>query len=654
MAVLLVLKASLVLAIVLGAAALLRKTAAVTRHGVWSLGFCVLLVLPLLSPLLPGIDVRLPAGWYASLAPAGVRVSVDPAPLRHATLPAGPLQESGAPPATGRADVSHPRGTGRFGVAGLLVAVWTLGSVAAVSMLLLSLVRVRRLAARATELTDPDWLEAAERLRQRVGLRRRVRLVVSERVHTPMAAGLTRAVVFLPPSAPAWTAERRDVVLAHELAHLAGADPLRHVAARLAVALYWFHPLAWLAARQSTVAREQACDETVLALGTRPSSYARVLLDFAECGSAPLGALPIAERSLLETRVMAILAHEPRNTARPRPLIPLAVIAALAIAIAAARPAAPLSAVQISAALPVAAGLQMDIPPTAPAAAAQPQPVEFDCRSRNDGGRSPIYDQIAVRGADRVITRSTGDLRICMSAAGLPDGPSRPSEWPARASRTVMQSQQGATVHRLEGTRQAGSERVVWRVGGVERAFDANGEEWRARMLALLDASWEHSVLRGEANALRGEMSRIRGQESTLRGRISTLAGELSTMQGRMSTIRGEESTLRGEISAIEGQLSAARGADKRIQEIEARLRALDADAKIAAIEKEMRAFDIEGKVADVDRRIRELDADDTIAAVARMLAQLDEVGRGRMLEEQLERELQRMRELVSRLKRIE
>ena len=704
MAVLLVLKASLVLAMVLGAARLLRRVPAATRHGVWSLGFSVLLILPLLSSLLPAIDVRLPAGWGRSLAPAAVdRAGVALAPVQAVTAPASRLHGPAVSPgAGGPTDLSAPWRTGRFSMTALLLGVWTLGSVAAISMLLLSLVRVRRLAASAIDLTDPEWLEAAERLRHRVGVRRRVRLAVSDRVHTPMAAGLTRAVVFLPSAAPTWTAERRDVVLAHEFAHLAGADPLRHVAARLAVALYWFHPLAWLAAREATVAREQACDETVLALGTRPSSYARVLLDFAEGAGTPLAALPIVERSLLETRLMAILSHEPRTTARPRPLIPLAVIAALAIAIAAARPAAPLSAVQMPVALPIAAGLQMDVPATAAVEAAQPHLVGLDCRRRDDADRSPIYDQVAVRGADRVITKSTGDLQICMSAEGLPDGPSRPSDWPSRASRTLMESQSGGTVHRLEGTRQAGGERVVWSVGGVERPFDAYGEEWRARMLALLDASWERSVLRGQASTLRGEISTIHGEESTLRGQISTLGGELSTMLGRISTIRGEESTLRGEMSTLEGQLSTLRGAistergtisaleavrdaldglertklasslhtheqaierlereirdlaaDKKVLAVEARLRALDADGKIAAIEKDIKAFDVQAKVADVERLIRELDVAGKVGALERTLAELDEDGRGRTLDERLERELRQMRELIARLKKL-
>jgi hypothetical protein len=39
------------------------------------------------------------------------------------------------------------------------------------------------------------------------------------------------------------------------LAHLAGRDPLRHALARVAVALCWFHPLAWIVAARLGGAR---------------------------------------------------------------------------------------------------------------------------------------------------------------------------------------------------------------------------------------------------------------------------------------------------------------------------------------------------------------------------------------------------------------
>jgi len=226
---------------------------------------------------------------------------------------------------------------------------------AAAGALLLSLWRVRRLTRSATPLSDAGWRDAVETMRARLALRRPARVLVSDAVRTPMAAGVWRPIVFLPSEAASWTAERRDVVLAHELSHLVRRDPIRHVAARLAVACYWFHPLAWIAARQSTLAREQACDEAVLALGVRPSEYARVLLELADgCAAsrATAAALPMIERSLLEARLMAVLDDTVRPGGRRPALVAGAALLA-AVTLGAAQPTT--NATTALAAAPVAA-----------------------------------------------------------------------------------------------------------------------------------------------------------------------------------------------------------------------------------------------------------------------------------------------------------
>ncbi len=78
--------------------------------------------------------------------------------------------------------------------------------------------------------------------------------------------------------------------------------------------LHWFNPLVWLAARRFQIAREQACDEGVIALGARPSEYARHLLEIARAmasrAAAPAATLAMARRSQLEGRLMSILTAE--------------------------------------------------------------------------------------------------------------------------------------------------------------------------------------------------------------------------------------------------------------------------------------------------------------------------------------------------------
>ena len=721
MAVLLIVKASLVLLITLSAARLLGRSAA-TRHAIWSAGFAALLALPLLALLLPRVDVPIPAAWRAADAAQAVRTTVssasnvDERSLSAAAIaaPAGPSTDPGLGSQGGEPRISRPS------AGAVLGGVWVLGTAAAVVTLLVSLMRARRLAA-GTGPAGEGWVRAAETMRRRAGVRRRVRLVISDRVRAPMAGGWLRPVVFLPSSAITWTAERRDVVLAHELAHLASADPLRHVAARLAVALYWFHPLAWLAAREATLAREEACDQSVLGLGLRPSSYAQVLLDFADsAGPRPVAALPIVDRSSLERRLMAILAHEPGRIRPSRPLVPFAIITLLAAAVAAAHPDASVPPVRVAAVAAVPTATVPAVPaatiPAASAAtvsavsaAAVPDVppsqsgggLDRECRARRGSGRSLTYEQTVSDAGDRAIVKSFGDLQLCMAAEGVPDDRSRPSEWSERARQMVIEARHGGAVQRLESTRDAaGGQRVQWQVGAVQRPFDAAAEAWRERMLAVLDAMWDLSTLRGDVSALQGEISAVHGQESALRGQISSLAGELSTMHGRLSTIRGEESALRGEISQIRGHASALSGAissergaisaleamrravdgtelaamtasirrheaeilrlekelrdygaDAKTAAVEQRLRAFDADRKAAAVQAEIQAFDLDAKVAAVERLIQELSVPDKVAALERKIAQLNADLRDRTLQQELTQSLQRLRELLDRLK---
>lgn len=309
------LKVSLLLAAALGAAAWLQRSTATVRHQMWTLTFLGALALPLLSVTVPQLPVPVP------------RVSTAAPSL---AVPAGGGSSSAVTAI--EASIVPDLDTA-------LLFAWWAGSVVAVWMVLLSLWRARRLRLTATELLDPAWRKTARTIAGRLSLTSEPRLLMSPSVRTPMAGGLRRPVVFLPADAATWSDEWREVVLAHELAHLVRRDPLRHVVARLAVALYWFHPLAWLAARRARAAQEQACDELVLSLGTRPSVYARVLMDLAGSpGPAHhLAALPMADRPFLETRIMAILNPGSRS-ARSLPFILAAAIAVVTLSVAAAQP----------------------------------------------------------------------------------------------------------------------------------------------------------------------------------------------------------------------------------------------------------------------------------------------------------------------------
>jgi len=331
----LLLKATVVLAAALAGAWLLSRAPATMRHALWTAAFVSVLALPALSWTVPPIGIPVaPERQAVERVDTEPAVHVEPGertarrsvppPVDTAIRAVPPIVSPAKPlevqPAVAAANASRwPRLT--LGQA--LVGVWLTGFVGALVALIVSLLRVRHLATGAEELADSDWQAALTRASAAFG-RPAPRLLVSSSVAVPMAGGVWRPTIFLPAVAREWSSDQREVVLRHESAHLAGWDPLRHLVARLALAVYWFHPLAWCAARQANAACEQACDQAVMFRGVLPSTYARVLLALAESAGRKhqtLAALPIVSRSNLERRLMAILDHEVRPPRRGVSLI---------------------------------------------------------------------------------------------------------------------------------------------------------------------------------------------------------------------------------------------------------------------------------------------------------------------------------------------
>jgi beta-lactamase regulating signal transducer with metallopeptidase domain len=662
------LKVSILLAAALFAARALRGAPAARRHGIWSMAFVALLALPLLALVLPALRVPVPS-WPSTALPNSPAIADRVGDVETPELPIATGSRSNvglsSAPATGveSAQIDVPS------LATLLAGIWLAGAAASLVALLIALGRVGRMTTGAHALDSAEWRDTVRQVSELLGVRRGVRVLAAEGVITPLAGGIIRPTVYVPRDAAQWDAERRQIVLAHEIAHLASRDPLRKLVSRVACALYWFHPLVWLAQRQATTDCEQACDETVLALGVRPSTYARVLLDFAD--AAPLrvaGALvPIVRRAHLEERLMAILRPSPRPAAAFRGLFFLVAIGALTLTLAAARPGSPV-AVPAGA---TDAALEPETPDTieesgarvtratdsAPSAAvvlaAEPcWDYASDERSFSGSismsGRT-IHEQIGRRGDDRVIQTRLGDVRLCMIAEGFgSDREAPPSEWIARADRVILETERGNDVRQMAI---AGND-VTWTVGGQARPVDAAASEWRAALLAVLDPVWELAQLRGLASTMRGEISTVRGHASTLRGEISTLRGHMSTLRGEISTVRGHGSTLRGEISTIRGhestlrgRISTERGAisslralrgtgddvsalirrrEDEIRRIEAEIARYDADARVRVVERELADFNVEAKVAELEQQIRDFDLAGRTAAIERQIADLD------------------------------
>ena len=126
-------------------------------------------------------------------------------------------------------------------------------------------------------------------------------------IQSPVAAGVLRPVVLVPEDWSTWSAESREMVMAHELAHHRRIDPIWRSLGAMACALHWFNPLVWWLVRHHAVQAEFACDAMVIRNGVPPRSYASLLCDLASSQSSPLPAVAMAERSSLALRVTRLM-----------------------------------------------------------------------------------------------------------------------------------------------------------------------------------------------------------------------------------------------------------------------------------------------------------------------------------------------------------
>jgi bla regulator protein BlaR1 len=170
-----------------------------------------------------------------------------------------------------------------------VTAIWFLG----VLLCLATRWRRRRtLAKRIVEIDPgehPSWRSILELASTTMRLERLPRLGTLAGLTTPAVMGCLRPVLLLPPGSLERAPTRRDRhALLHELAHVRRRDLWLDEAVELVRALFWFHPLVWLAVARIRAWSEVACDATVArALGRSTGEYrdtlvlaARDALDF--------------------------------------------------------------------------------------------------------------------------------------------------------------------------------------------------------------------------------------------------------------------------------------------------------------------------------------------------------------------------------------
>lgn len=193
-------------------------------------------------------------------------------------------------------------------LAGVLPWIWLLGMVGMLGYALFTTLRLRRRVSTAVRLEQ--------------GVKQ------SEYVKTPFVLGLIHPTIYLP-----FHMESADAVhvLAHERAHIRRGDPWWKVLGFVLLAIYWFHPLMWVAYFFLCRDIEAACDEAVIRDLSQEErqGYAEALLRLSAAVPG-LHACPLAFGEVdVKTRIKGVMHYKKPGFW----IVTLAVLAAMVVAV---------------------------------------------------------------------------------------------------------------------------------------------------------------------------------------------------------------------------------------------------------------------------------------------------------------------------------
>jgi len=286
-------KVTIITLLALAGARMGRRNRAAVRHVLLAAGFAAVLLMPIISVAAPAIRLVIPAATATSGSGA-TRAAYETILASMA-----PFAETGTDVAGAPQPSPWPSWPALAG------GVWALGTTLFLLPVFAGLAQVRSL--RRSARPWPHGQAVAGTLAGGVPSRS-VDVRLHDALPGPMTCGVITPAIVLPFDAEQWCDEDQRRAIVHELEHVRRGDWLSHCLARVACAIYWFHPLVWIALRQLVLEAERACDDAVLHRA-EATAYADQLIVLAERLSSRTGpaVLAMANRHDLASRVRAVL-----------------------------------------------------------------------------------------------------------------------------------------------------------------------------------------------------------------------------------------------------------------------------------------------------------------------------------------------------------
>jgi beta-lactamase regulating signal transducer with metallopeptidase domain len=244
---------STVFALIVGLLALcLPRRGAAARHMMWLIAAAKF--------VLPAALFSLLGSSLAELLPSNHISASTPAALSR-WIASQAISEHSKPTNSGAADP--------------LILIWLLGCAVMFIMWLPKLWA----SLNPAESPEGPQQDSFVQLKQRIGLRREVKLRFSDSVGEPVLAGFRKPAVMIPTGlARSLSSAEFESVILHELAHAKRRDNWTAAFAHAVTCMFWFYPLLWWIEKRLHCERELACDEMVIRCGAAPEDYVAGIL----------------------------------------------------------------------------------------------------------------------------------------------------------------------------------------------------------------------------------------------------------------------------------------------------------------------------------------------------------------------------------------
>ena len=500
--------------------------------------------------------VRCALWWLVGLKLLTGLIAIEPVALP-VLPPAAPantaIYATATSPAVGQPSVTPTASTHPWRMA--LLALWLCGLVTAAALAIGQWRRLGSLRARSRQ-AGPHVTALVSGLAARAGVSTLPDVRFSDDTEAPMVTGVRRPTIILPSRRWAClSASQQEMAICHELMHVGRGDLWLGLVPSLAERIFFFHPLARLAAREYVVAREAACDAAVLrVLRAEPCDYGRLLVTL---GVAPLpGGLAASGAahsfSSLKRRI-GMLDHGSPSLAVRLAGWGLAAVAVLALV--------PLTLVE------------------------RPSAAEATMAARDQPAASPQKSEPV----QEVVQRREGERLDYTLVLGGKDGTISSGNFDER---------------RLE-LRHDGDQRVLW--------FRRGGKAYEVRDSAAIEQAAAIVRPMTEIGRQQGEIGSKQGAIGAQQGLIGARQGEVGARQGAVGARQGELGARQGALGAREAH-ELTKAEREQIEQEHAKLdrEMEELNAKMAALDKEMNAVaasmpDLSGEMDKLSKQMNVL-----------------------------------------------